>query len=1139
MIFYYISKGKSMGKKILALDLGITSLGYSILEELAEHSYRCLDNSVTMRDAPYDKDGNSNQTVYRGQKSQRSLIHKRQMRIKNTARVFERFGILNFDSCLQVQHDNDITDKWKLRAEDALLRPLSPQELFAVMSHMAKHRGYKSIATEDLLYELEIELGLIEQDISEDEAQKDEKRQVYAALNKVENLKNKYQLETIAQVIHRAVHEGKLHSYRNHDDYEKMIRREDIEDEIETIIKKQCELGAIDLSSSRCLALIEALHEVITDQVMPENDRSLFGKCAYYPEEVAAPKYSYLYDLFRLYKTVADLKITNFELETEDREKIIGYFHKKIINGKNIKQITYKEVRKILSLDDHQKIYGKDDEMVIKGRPSARSLIKFFFVSDITKFPTVLKKVSQHKEGITLFSKVSELIREHKTPKPAIRAIEDLLKSYGIEIDKRELLELIRNKKPGTLSISHRFIIDALPHMVEGKSEKETKEILGIKTLEDYSQYPKSLKNLHLGKNNFFEKSQNTINNHAIKSLASWTLQRIADLSWRYGTFDEIVIESARDALPKSIRDAIDKGMREREKEIDKTIDAYKQEFPSIDRKMARKIKLLESQKFMDVYTGNIINIFDLFEGRADIEHIVPRGLGGLSANYNLVIAHRDSNMQKSNRLPMDWMNEGNDYVNRVESLFKEHLISWKKRKNLLAKSLDETYVEVSDTKALRATSYLEALVAENLKMFYPFPTQAHRANGIAVRNIPGKTTSKARSLLGIKSKSRDTNFHHAEDALILATLNRGWQNRLHRMLKENYGKSEKELKVLWEKFTPHIEGVAIYDYVKEAYERFMSLDEESLWYRDMFGGRRSVSYWVNKKPLSASSHKDTVYSAKHDVPTLRKSIAGAFEALGIVKDRHKLDGEDFKKLYEKEIRKKLWLYHIGNLNDPVLRAIDNRADEVVQVLQRYESVDTKKDKELDETFVNELNNILRNPIDVDGKIVRKTRFVYTKLNAVEIDRGLVETDKNMLGVFISKGEKNRVKIERMDVNNAPELLKRNSGLKVYLNEMIYLFNEKKVIHYGCLRSYVENRKNVALFNPRFPANPRSQPKMFSTESKIKQVSVGSATGVIKVHLDLNGQIKSYEKFGMISKELENDFLQECGYGSMEKHPYH
>ncbi len=1132
-----------MGKKILALDLGITSLGYTILEEVAEYSYRCLDNSIIMRDAPYDTDGNSTQTSRREQKSQRSLIEKRKKRVKDTAKVFEAFGLLDYSSCMLMQNENKIVDKWKLRAEDALNRALSAQELFAIMSHMAKHRGYKSIATDDLLYELESELGLVEKNICEDEGKKNEKRQVYAALNKVENLKNKYKTETIAQVIHRAVQEKKLRSYRNHDDYEKMIRREDIEHEIETIITKQCELGAIKIKSSQCLELIEALHEAITDQVMPENDLELFGKCSYYPEEIAAPKYSYLYDLYRLYKIVADLKVTNYEIKVEDREKIIGYLQQKIINGKNVAQITYKEVRKILSLTDNQKIYGKDDDMIIQGKPSTRSLIKFFFVSGIAKFPTVVKNILQHKESIKLFSKVSEFVREHKTPKPAIKAIEALLISHDIVVDKIELLELIRNKKAGTLSISHSFIIDALPQMQEGKTETEIKEILGIKISEDYSHYSKSLKHLHLGKNNLFEQSQNNINNHAIKSLASWTLQRIADLSWRYGTFDEIIIESARDALPKSLKDAINKGMREREKEIDKVIEAYKKEFPSIDRKMAKKIKLLESQKFMDLYAQSSkdnIMISELFDGRADVEHIVPKSLGGLTAEYNLIIARKNDNIKKSNRLPMDWLNEDIDYINRIEYLFKEHLINWKKRKNLLAKSLDEVFAEKSDTKGIRATSYLEALVAENLKMFYPFSNKEHCKNGIAVRNIPGKTTSKARSLLGIKSKSRETNFHHAEDALILATLSRGWQNRLHRMLKDNYGKSEAELKALWEKYTPHIEGMSIADYVKEAYERFMSLGEDNLWYRDMFGSKRSVSYWVNKKPLSASSHKDTVYSAKHAVPTLRKSIIGAFDALGIVKDRHKLHPKEFLELYEKEIRQKLWLAHSGNFNDPVMRAIDERAKEISQILGRY--IDAQRDKEVDEAFVNEMNTILKNPIVVDGKEVRKTRFVYGQLNGIVINRGLVETDKNMLGIFVGRGTKDKLSLQRMDVNNVDKLSKQSSGIKIYLNDMIFLFNDKKLIHYGCLRSFVQKNngaKEIALFNPRFPANPKSQNERFSTGSKIKPVSIASATGIIKAHLDLNGQIKSYEKFGIIPNELEAEFLQESGYGSMENDQDH
>ena len=337
-------------KKILALDLGITSLGYSILAEIEPFSYRVLDNAVAMRDAPFDiKSGDSTQSQRRIQKSMRALNEKRRRRIKEVARIFEHFGLLSYTRCMQVQKENKIIDKWRLRAEDALQRKLSSEELFAIMAHMAKHRGYKSIATDDLLYELEIELGLIDPTIVETKSEADEKRQVYAALNRVEMLKKLYPAETIAEVIHRAVQEGKLSAYRNHDNYEKMIRREDIEHEIETIIVKQCEMDAIALDEERCKELIHALQETITDQMMPENDPELFGKCSCYPDEIAAPRYSYLFDLYRLYKIVGDLKINGIALDEDQKERLIVYVEEKIAKGKSLKTITYKDVRKILS----------------------------------------------------------------------------------------------------------------------------------------------------------------------------------------------------------------------------------------------------------------------------------------------------------------------------------------------------------------------------------------------------------------------------------------------------------------------------------------------------------------------------------------------------------------------------------------------------------------------------------------------------------------------------------------------------------------------------------------------------------------------------------------------------------------------
>jgi len=48
--------------KILSLDLGITSIGYSVLSKKEQNRYELIDYGVSMFDTPYDKDGKSKKT---------------------------------------------------------------------------------------------------------------------------------------------------------------------------------------------------------------------------------------------------------------------------------------------------------------------------------------------------------------------------------------------------------------------------------------------------------------------------------------------------------------------------------------------------------------------------------------------------------------------------------------------------------------------------------------------------------------------------------------------------------------------------------------------------------------------------------------------------------------------------------------------------------------------------------------------------------------------------------------------------------------------------------------------------------------------------------------------------------------------
>ena len=147
-------------KKILSLDLGITSIGYSVLNEFENDKYSLLDYGVNMFDSPYDKDGNSKKIIHSQIKSTKKLYELRKERKKNLAKLFEEFGFGRKEDFLIQEKKNLIINKWELRAKKVFEEKLTFQEFFSILYLITKHRGYKSLDTDDLLEEFCEKLGL-------------------------------------------------------------------------------------------------------------------------------------------------------------------------------------------------------------------------------------------------------------------------------------------------------------------------------------------------------------------------------------------------------------------------------------------------------------------------------------------------------------------------------------------------------------------------------------------------------------------------------------------------------------------------------------------------------------------------------------------------------------------------------------------------------------------------------------------------------------------------------------------------------------------------------------------------------------------------------------------------------------------
>ena len=322
-----------MNKKILSLDLGITSIGYSILDEMDNDRYTLIDYGVSMFDKATDKDGKSKKLLHSASHSSANLHNLRKKRTRNLASLFEKHNLGKSDEFLKQEKQNKFVNKWYLRAEKSFSEILTFNELFSILYLMAKHRGYKSLDTDDLLEELLIELGFEVEEKKEKDA---EKGKIKQALKTVEAFRKKYPEKTVARIIYDIEIKKDNPTFRNHDNYNYMIRREYINEEIRKIIQAQSTFGLFSKGFDTEL-FIKELISTIDDQKDSTNDLSLFGNCEYYSEHKVAHQYSLLSDMFKMYQSVANITFGKTKISKEQIKVVTDDFFKKIKFGRNIR----------------------------------------------------------------------------------------------------------------------------------------------------------------------------------------------------------------------------------------------------------------------------------------------------------------------------------------------------------------------------------------------------------------------------------------------------------------------------------------------------------------------------------------------------------------------------------------------------------------------------------------------------------------------------------------------------------------------------------------------------------------------------------------------------------------------------------
>ena len=1096
-----------MSKKILALDLGITSCGFSVSEEISKQSFALLDYGVVMRDNPSEGSTQKERSIY---KQSRSLIDKKHNRIQKIRDLFIQFN-LPFK-------DQKYYDIWYLRANKSFNERLSNDELFALFRFFAKHRGYKSLKIEDLIAELEAKEKIGDCESGEIIPPKDLEK-FSETLAYLDALKCQHKDKTASQIIWELEASSSNPTFRNHNNYRYMIRREDVAKEIDMIIRAQQTLGLFaDLSTAEIF--INLTKEIILDQAPVRLNDALIGNCTIYKDQKCAPIYSLSYDLFNAYKLINDLKINGASATAEQKENLVNFVNSKITERKNFIGLSVKEFKTILGYHDEAiKINNNGEYRTVKGKKELNYLVKFTFVSKMSKFDIeILSALWEHSNRSYIFDEIATIIQHNIDPTDMLKAFKNLFDSSGFTFDDTSVqefaLSIFKEKKAGTGNYSFKALNDLNALLLEGKNESEAKEIFGISKAENYAKFSKGIKYLHLDQ---YEKDESIISNHIVKSIASWAIRVIKDLHEKHGPFDQFNIESTRElSQPDDVKRQIKSSNDANEKEWQELISKYTKhaEQKGINLKQnssyVLKLKLWEQQKFFGIYSHLPLSLDDVLSEKTEIEHIVPRACGGSNAEYNKALDVKNENMQKGNRLPLDYLhdNKRQVFIDFVQRLKNDGAINFKKFKNLMAESLDDSYKEAKDTISLHATSYAEKLLGEVIKRYYPFHDKTKAQNGIGVMHISGRATSYLRRILSIDNKSRDTNFHHAEDAILLSVMSRSYLQNISTNFTENYAKTVQEAKDNFKKIVPLIDGAnpnEIFSHLRDSYNKEI---ETNPFYTAMDGSLRVPSYWVSKKPIGTKAHNETIQSKKN----LAYYVPIA-NLLGKIKPNHKMHIDDFREKFNSEVYEKIQVVH-DNPNDFTAKAFLKRRDEVISLLNRANFITSKDEQsEIDK----ELRRVYNAPIlDFLGKTIRRVKRVGEDAS-IEVRGGLAYTAPSLVSMRCSLGGKDKFVISRIDIRAYAKATQTKAHeIDVFNNDLIEIYVLKaKIVEFkiiGILKGFTESKGGRAnIRNPKFPSLKEKQPKLFQSEC-----SIGSMCGIKKYKIDASGRVLGYHYLGKV-----------------------
>lgn len=803
-----------MNRLILGLDLGITSIGWAVVnvDDYDTKNNKILESGVRIFTlAEHPKDGKSLALPRREARSARRTTKRKAQKLRRVKRLLIQNKILSEDELKHLFIGNKKqVDVWQLRRE-ALYRELNNKELSRIMLHLAKHRGYAS-------------------NRKSEEVTDSEGKAVLSGITHNSKILEKEKYRTIGEYISSKVKkrngkdsEGKLN-------YENSISRDMLKSEIEIIFSKQKEFGNTFVDDE----LLQKYKKIAFEQRPLKSVAGMVANCPFEIDEKRASKSSYTFEIFRALQKLKNLRV--IDANGLEMPLIFEQIKQIIQNAKITKNFTYKSLKKLFPQYKDLKIKGLVYHDYKTGEIKEPEKVKFLDFTGYQKIQKAVQSVDNlywntiEKDSTTLDS-IATVLTTEKDDKESIKQLQSIVENEKV------CESLVKVSFSGFAHLSNKALRRIIPHLESGHDYDKACEKAGY----DFKALFKGEKKLLLPP--LSEQENVEMTNPVVKRAIAQMRLVYNAITRKYGELDAIHVEFTRD-IKKSHDDRrkIEKAQGEfRQTKENARLQAIDKLGKEPNAKELLKFRLWEEQNHQCIYSGEYISPHILQDPYAtEIDHILPYSRSMDDSLNNKVLCFTKENQDKGSKTPYEYMKQERFAV------FKIRVEGYKSIKEVKKKRLTKTNFDESSEIAFKErnkndTSYISKFVKNYMEAHLVFKKSSMKRH---VFTMNGMLTTQLRYKWGVGDKNRENHLHHAEDAIILAFSTQSMVQKLSTVSAQREGfiyktKEEKAKKLRFE--TP--------------VEDFGQKVRESL--SEIF-----VSHMPRRK-IGGAAHKATIYSNK------------------------------------------------------------------------------------------------------------------------------------------------------------------------------------------------------------------------------------------------------------------------------------